>query len=82
VYLLVIGSAPPNSLKILLVAWAELCENRCQNVTEIDHGKSSKNIQKIGSKLEPETPKNQENRRHVRCQNALHGALSAPLVSN
>ena len=37
-------------------------ENQRKNVSEIDHGKSSKNDPKMDAKLEPETPQNRENR--------------------
>ena len=40
----------------------KLYENRCQNVSEIDDGKNSKNDPKMDPKLEPGTIKNQENR--------------------
>ena len=40
----------------------KLYENRCQNVSEIDDGKNSKNDPKMDPKLEPGTIKNRENR--------------------
>ena len=40
----------------------KLCENWCQNVSEIDVGKSWKNGGKIDPDLEPGTIKNRENR--------------------